>query len=53
MLLRKYNVLLKQVNALKKKGFGVLFKDDDEQNEDDEDGDEEEEVKIDAMVPRK
>ena len=28
-LLSKYNALLKQVNGIKRKGFGVLFKDDE------------------------
>jgi hypothetical protein len=54
-LLWKYNALLKQVNGIKRKGFGVLFKDDpeDEDDPDDDDDEEEDEVKIVAKVPRK
>jgi hypothetical protein len=54
-LLRKYNALLNQVNGIKKREFGVLFKDDpeDEDDSDDDSDDDEEEVKIVAKVPRK
>eukprot|EP01039_Chlorochromonas_danica_P011458 gene11458-12813_t len=59
-LLTKYNALLRQVNGIKNKGFGVLFKEEEDaifaHNDDDDDSDEEEEdeeVEIVAKVPRK
>ena len=48
-LLAKYNALLNQVSGIKKKGFGVLFRDEEDElyvhdNYDDDSDDEEEEI---------
>lgn len=57
-LLTKYNALLRQVNGIKNKGFGVLFNEEEDaifahNDDDDSDDEDEKEVEIVAKVPRK
>jgi hypothetical protein len=57
-LLAKYNALLNQVSGIKKKGFGVLFRDEEDElyvhdNYDNDSDDEEEEEEIIVAKPAK